>query len=492
MEYSLRLSRLAAALKEHGLFKEAVNCPEELLFPSLSYDSRSVEEGSLFICKGLGFRAEYLENALRKGAACYLAEERFYWDAPALLVTDVRRALAVAAAEYYGLPAQKLHLVGLTGTKGKTTTTYFIKNILDAALPYRSAVLSTVEMYTGGESTEAHLTTPESLELHACFADALAHGIHYLTMEVSSQAYKHERAYGTPYEVGLFLNISEDHIGPLEHPDFEDYFRCKLRLMENCRTAVIFKGCDRFEEILAVAKAHAERVLVYGEDPTCDLWVEDIQKERPGFSFTIVTKESRLPCRIRMEGRFNVMNALAAAAAARALGVEDRFIVSGMENVAVQGRMNCFEKDGRTVIVDYAHNFLSFTELFRSLREDYPGQPIKVLCGCPGHKNQKRRVDIGRLCGQYADFVYLTAEDPGFEDPAEICREMAGYIEERHSRYVIIPDRTEAAERAIRETKPGEILILAGKGEEDYQKVSGRYDYYESDLAIARRCLKIQ
>ena len=138
--------------------------------------------------------------------------------------------------------------------------------------------------------------------------------------------------------------------------------------------------------------------------------------------------------------------------------------------------MNVLQKDGRTVIVDYAHNFLSFTALFRSLKQDYPGAPIKVLCGCPGHKNLKRRVDIGHLCGEYADFVYLTAEDPGFEDPAEICREMAGYI-------------AAAVERSIAELAPGEILILAGKGEEDYQKVQGRYDFYESDLAIARRCL---
>ena len=151
--------------------------------------------------------------------------------------------------------------------------------------------------------------------------------------------------------------------------------------------------------------------------------------------------------------------------------------------------MNVLKKDGRTVIVDYAHNFLSFTALFRSLRQDYPGAPIKVLCGCPGHKNQKRRVDIGHLCGEYADFVYLTAEDPGFEDPAEICREMAGYIEEYHRRYIILPDRAAAVERSIAELQDGEILILAGKGEEDYQKVQGRYDFYESDLAIARRCL---
>lgn len=491
MEYTLTLSRAKAVLRQHDLLLDTPRCPEELTFPAIAYDSRTVAPGGLFVCKGLNFKAEYLQKALAAGTACYVAEQSYDDTAPALLVRDVRKALSVLAAEYYGHPADRLTLIGLTGTKGKTTTTYFIKNILDTALGHRTAVLSTVEMYTGGEAEEAHLTTPESLELQQCFADTLAHGIRHLTMEVSSQAYKQQRVYGVPFTAGLFLNLSEDHIGPLEHENFEDYFNCKLQLMKNCRIAVICRGTDRYEEIYAAAKAHAETVLVYGSDPDCDVWVEDIRKEQPGFSFAVCDGQSRRTFRITMEGRFNIENAVAAITTARALGIGDDAIAAGIEEVSVPGRMNVLQKDGRTVIVDYAHNFLSFTALFRSLKEDYPGAPIKVLCGCPGHKNQKRRVDIGRLCGRYADYVYLTAEDPGYEDPAEICREMAGYIAETHDRYIILPDRAAAVERAIAELAPGEILILAGKGEEDYQKVQGRYDFYESDLAIARRCLGV-
>ncbi len=491
MEYTLTLSRAKAVLRQHDLLLDTPRCPEELVFPAISYDSRTVAPGGLFVCKGLNFKAEYLQKALAAGAACYVAEQSYDDTAPALLVRDVRKALSVLAAEYYGHPADRLTLIGLTGTKGKTTTTYFIKNILDTALGHRTAVLSTVEMYTGGEAEEAHLTTPESLELQQCFADTLAHGIRHLTMEVSSQAYKQQRVYGVPFTAGLFLNLSEDHIGPLEHENFEDYFNCKLQLMKNCRIAVICRGTDRYEEIYAAAKAHAETVLVYGSDPDCDVWVEDIRKEQPGFSFTVCDRQSRRTFRITMEGRFNIENAVAAITTARALGIGDDAIAAGIEEVSVPGRMNVLQKDGRTVIVDYAHNFLSFTALFRSLKEDYPGAPIKVLCGCPGHKNQKRRVDIGRLCGRCADYVYLTAEDPGYEDPVGICREMAGYIAETHDRYIILPDRAAAVERAIAELAPGEILILAGKGEEDYQKVQGRYDFYESDLAIARRCLGV-
>ena len=215
MEYTLSLSRARAALQAHGLLLDTPGCPQELIFPAITYDSRNVTPGSLFVCKGLNFRPEYLQSALQQGAACYLAQQRYALSAPALLVSDARRALSVLAAEYYGRPAEQLTLIGLTGTKGKTTTTYFIKSILDVALGRRTAVLSTVEMYTGGQSAEAHLTTPESLELQQCFADTLAHGIRHLTMEVSSQAYKQQRVYGVPFTAGLFLNLSEDHIGPL-------------------------------------------------------------------------------------------------------------------------------------------------------------------------------------------------------------------------------------------------------------------------------------
>ena len=251
MEYTLTLSRAKAVLRQHDLLLDAPRCPRELTFPAIAYDSRTVAPGGLFVCKGLNFKAEYLQKALAAGAACYVAEQSYDDTAPALLVRDVRKALSVLAAEYYGHPADRLTLIGLTGTKGKTTTTYFIKNILDTALGHRTAVLSTVEMYTGGESTEAHLTTPESLELQQCFADTLAHGITHLTMEVSSQAYKQQRVYGVPFTVGLFLNLSEDHIGPLEHESFEDYFQCKLQLMKNCKLAVICRArnCGLHDQI---------------------------------------------------------------------------------------------------------------------------------------------------------------------------------------------------------------------------------------------------
>ena len=205
-------------------------------------------------------------------------------------------------------------------------------------------------------------------------------------MEVSSQAYKQQRVYGVPFTVGLFLNLSEDHIGPLEHENFEDYFQCKLQLMKNCKLAVICRGTDRFEEITPPPRPMPNGSWSAAMTPPATFGWKTSAKETPGFTFTVCDKNSRRDFRITMEGRFNIENALAAITITRALGLPDDAIAAGIADVSVPGRMNVLQKDGRTVIVDYAHNFLSFTALFRSLKQDYPGAPIKVLCGCPGHK----------------------------------------------------------------------------------------------------------
>lgn len=483
-------------LEKEGLLADFC-CPRELYdheFTYLSYNSADVRDNTFFICKGVTFKEQYLRDALTKGAGAYLSQNRFEEvDAPYIQVTDIRKAMSLVSILFYGQAYQDMKVVGLTGTKGKTTTTYFVKNILDQFCGKRSGVLSTVEVYTGVEDHDAHLTTPESPDLQKYFSQCRDSGIPYLTMEVSSQAYKMERVYGMDFDVGLFLNIGVDHIGPMEHENEKDYLRCKLQLMKHCKTAVINKNSDHFEEIYNTAKEHAQKVLLFGTDESCDYWISDIQKEELGFSFTIHGQrgyEKRFA--ISMAGRFNVENALAAFCAAKALGVDDESIAKGLYVSQVRGRMNLFEKDGITVIVDYAHNYLSFSKLYESLKADYPGRRIVVVVGCPGGKNYLRRRDIGTLSGQNADYLYLTAEDPQFEDVGEICREIASYLEPYHTPYEIIEDRKTAVEKSILQAKKGDVIILAAKGEEVYQKVRGGFEPYESDLAIAKRCLNIQ
>ncbi len=479
--------------------KENINaqifCPEELFshkFTYLSYNSADIEENTFFICKGAAFKAQYLEDAVRKGAGAYIAEKKYEGvDIPCVVTDDIRRGMAILSKAFYGEAYKSLKLVGLTGTKGKTTTTYFIKNVLDKYTGMRTGVLSTIEIYTGAEDHESHLTVPESPDLHKYFAQCKDSAIPYLTMEVSSQAYKVNRVYGTEFDVGVFMNLGEDHIGPLEHEDAEDYFRCKLELMKHCQTAVINKNNERFDEIYATAKEHAKTVITYGDD-TCDYWVENIQKEDIGFSFTIKCKNrNESNFRIKMAGRFNVENALTAYCVAKALGVDENSIAHGLWDVEVRGRMNVFEKDGITVIVDFAHNYLSFSKLYESVKADYPESRISVVVGAPGGKSTGRRRDIGELGGKNADYMYLTADDPQFEDVRSICEEIAFYVKPYGTPYEIIEDRAEAVEKAIMSAKKGDVVILAAKGEEVYQKVQGKYEPYESDIAIAKRCLEI-
>ena len=508
MNDSISIKQAVELLEQDGLLV-GYDCPPQLLehrFSHLSYSSADVMPDTFFICKGATFKEEYLRDAIAKGAGVYLAQSLYEGvDCPHILVSDIRKAMSLVSIAFYQKAYRNFRVVGLTGTKGKTTTTYFMKNILDAfcrrnpqlCAAQKSAVLSTVEVDTGIEHHEAHLTTPESPDLQRYFAQTRDSGLPFLTMEVSSQAYKLSRVYGMDFDIGMFLNIGEDHIGPLEHTDFEDYFSCKLQLMEHCRTAIINREMDHAQRVLEHARAHAQRVLTFGKLETADLddddcWIlRDIQKEEQGFTFTTSHGLEQDSWRIRMAGRFNVENALAAILAAKALGVDDQSIREGLLQNEVQGRMNLFEKDGVTVLVDYAHNFLSFQKLYESLKADYPGQRIVVVVGCPGGKAQLRRRDIGTLSGQNADYLYLTAEDPQFEDVRSICEEIASFVKPYGTPYEIIEDRAQAVEKAITTAQKGDVIVLAAKGEEVYQKVRGEYVYYESDLAIAKRLLSV-
>ena len=508
MNDSISIKQALELLEQDGLLVR-YDCPPQLLdhrFSHLSYSSADVTPDTFFICKGAAFKEEYLRNAIAKGAGVYLAQSLYEGvDCPHILVSDIRKAMSLVSIAFYQKAYRNFRVVGLTGTKGKTTTTYFMKNILDAfcrrnpqlCAAQKSAVLSTVEVDTGIEHHEAHLTTPESPDLQRYFAQTRDSGLPFLTMEVSSQAYKLSRVYGMDFDIGMFLNIGEDHIGPLEHTDFEDYFSCKLQLMEHCRTAIVNREMDHAQRVLEHARAHAQRVLTFGKLETADLddddcWIlRDIQKEEQGFTFTTSHGLEQDSWRIRMAGRFNVENALAAILAAKALGVDDQSIREGLLQNEVQGRMNLFEKDGVTVLVDYAHNFLSFQKLYESLKADYPGQRIVVVVGCPGGKAQLRRRDIGTLSGQNADYLYLTAEDPQFEDVRSICEEIASFVKPYGTPYEIIEDRAQGVEKAITTAQKGDVIVLAAKGEEVYQKVRGEYVYYESDLAIAKRLLSV-
>lgn len=468
----------------------------------LTYESGKVQQGCLFVCKGAAFKKAYLEDAIARGAVGYVSEKDFEIPGvPYLLVKDIRKTMPVLAKKFYCSPDEELKIVALTGTKGKTTTAYFIKALLDESLEREgkaeSAFLSTVEVYDGVVREGSSITTPESMELYRHFRNAVDSNISLLTMEVSSQALKYDRVLGIPFEAGVFLNISEDHISPVEHPDFEDYFQSKLSLFSRVKTAIINRNADHYEEICQAAQA-AEQVVTFGTELDADVFGYEIGTENGQITFRVRTENFDEKFTLAMHGIFNVENALAAIAVGVVLGFEPAAMQAALGRVQVGGRMEEYtSKDGKLhVIVDYAHNGLSFRKIFESSALEYPEAERRVVFGCPGGKAINRRADMGDAVSESCVKAYLTADDPGPEKVEEICAQIASHIDESHCRWECIPDRAEAIGKAIAEIcaeAEGEaVLLVLGKGSEHAQKVNGKSEPYESDAAVVKRILGIE
>lgn len=463
-----------------------------------TYDSKEVVEGTLFVCKGAHFKPAYLVEALEKGAFCYVSEKAFEeaGDAPCILVGDIRRTMALIAARYYHKVWQKLHTVGITGTKGKSSAAYFIKSILDEHLlasgGKESAILSSIDNYDGKIREESHLTTPEAMMLSRHMQHAVDAGIEYLTMEVSSQALKYDRTYGVTFDVGVLMNIGEDHISPVEHPSLEDYIASKMMLMRQCRAAVI-NGDDVYcRRAVESAAGYAEKIITFGmESDHADVMAGDIRSEGSGISFRVRCGDFDAPFRIACKGIFNVSNALAAITVCHLLGVPLEAMQRGLAKAHVSGRMEVFtDPSGRlTAIVDYAHNAMSFEALFKSVKQEFPGRKIIIVFGCPGKKAQRRREELGISAGRHADLAILTEEDAGEEAVHDISREIAGHVESVGGRYEIIDDRGRAIERAVEAADENTVILITGKGRETRQKRGTAYIDTPSDVDYVQRFL---
>jgi UDP-N-acetylmuramoyl-L-alanyl-D-glutamate--2,6-diaminopimelate ligase len=461
----------------------------ELIPSSLSYDSRDVEAGALFFCKGAGFKPEYLAAAEAAGALAYVSEARQDSSLPGLLVHDVRRAMALAALWYYEGVVERLSIVGVTGTKGKSTTVYFLKSILDTWMRSlgkpETAILSSIDNYDGVVFEESHLTTKESLDLYRHFANAVASGISHLSMEASSQGLKYDRVTSVPFAVGCFLNFGRDHISAIEHSDREDYLAAKLRIFDLSQVACVNLGSEEVERVLAAAAA-SERLVTLGWQAGADLQVVSHRDLGVGGSeFTAQVFGQAVDFTLGLAGYFNVENALAAMAASLCLGVPMPDIQAGLAAARVPGRMEPFEApDGKLVLVDYAHNLMSFEALFAAVKASYPDSYIAIVFGCPGYKANDRRHDLGMVAGREADDVVLTEEDAGYELVMGICEEIAEHVRQAGGSPRIILDREEAIESAIESAPPGAVVLVTGKGRETRQKRGSEYVEVPSDVAI--------
>lgn len=440
-------------------------------------DSRKVEDGSLFICirgavvDGHTFAADVSE----KGAAVLVVEEPV--DVPAhvtvIQVEDTRYAMALISAAYFGYPAERLKVIGITGTKGKTTTTYMVKSILENA-GYKVGLIGTIEAIIGDKVIPSANTTPESYLIQKYFAEMLEAGCDCAVMEVSSQGLMLHRTAGIPFEIGIFTNIEPDHIGPAEHKDFEDYMHCKGMLFKQCKIGIINADADHLEEVL---EGHTCQIETYGIDHEADLRAEHVElfsgKGVLGISYDL-TGLLNFHVEIDIPGKFSIYNSLTAIAICRHFNVSEENIVKALAGARVKGRIEMVKvSDDFTLMIDYAHNAMSLESLLTTLREYHPHRLV-CLFGCGGNRSKLRRYEMGEVSGKLADLTIITSDNPRYEKPQDIIDDIKIGIGKTNGKYVEIIDRKEAIAYAISHGEPGDIIILAGKGHEDYQEIEGK------------------
>ncbi len=450
---------------------------------SVSCDSRQVTSGGLFAALpgALADGFQFIPSAVSRGAAAIVAERPA--DVPegvaVIVVPDARIALARISAAFYGHPADRLTLIGITGTKGKTTTAFLIHSALQCA-GIRVGMIGTIGTYIGTDLVYPALnTTPESLEIHRILAEMEQAGCTHVVMEISSQAMKLHRAEGILFDTALFLNLSPDHIGGAEHATFEEYRDCKARLFTQCHKAVGNLDDENWPYIRTFCHPGCA-VSTFGLQPGADVRGSRLRPIRGSglLGTEFQTEHLAQPCRVPLPGRFNVLNALAAIAACQALGIPVRSILEGLESVVVPGRTEIYphQEGDYIVLIDYAHNDVSFQSLLTTLTS-YDHHRIIVVFGAGGDRPRMRRTDMAREAAKYADFAVITADNPRTEPVEDICADITAGLEGKIPS-VEIYDRREAIFFALDMAETGDIVALLGKGHEEYIEVHGKRTFF--------------
>lgn len=456
---------------------------------TVAYDSRRVERGSLFICiKGAvadGHR--FAEAAVNKGASALVVEDDVTVpeNVTVIRVEDSRYALACISAEYFGNPADKLKVIGITGTKGKTTTTYLVKSILDSA-GHKCGLVGTIETIIGDKVIKASNTTPESYVLQDYFKQMVDCGCDCVVMEVSSQGLMLHRTAGFTFEIGIFTNIEPDHIGPHEHKDFNDYLHCKSLLFKQCRHGIVNIDDKHADYIINNASCD---IVTYGFSEKADFRAANTKlvsgKGYLGIDYDLQGKEN-MRVEIDLPGKFSVYNSLTAIAICSYFGIDSNTICDALKDAKVKGRIEMIKvSDDFTLMIDYAHNAMSLESLLTTLREYNPTRLV-CLFGCGGDRSRDRRFSMGEVSGKLADLSVITSDNPRTEEPLAIIDDILVGIRKTTGKYTVIPDRRKAIEWVIHNGQPGDIIVLAGKGHEDYQEINGVKHHLDEREVIAQ------
>lgn len=447
---------------------------------SVVYDSRKAENGSLFVCiKGaVSDGHKYIQDVIGKGAKTIVVEGADYdiagipEDVTVIAAEDTRYALACISAAWFGHPAKELKTIGITGTKGKTTTTYMVKSILENA-GYKVGLIGTIETVIGDETIPASNTTPESYIIQESFRKMADAGCDAVVMEVSSQGLMLHRTAGFVFDYGIFTNIRPDHIGPNEHKDFDDYMHCKSMLLKQCRTGIVNR-CDPYYE--KIIEGHTCELETYGDTADADIRAENIKLvSRPGYLGISYDAAGLVDFHVEIDtpGKFSVYNSLTAISICRHFNVSTEDTIKALQDIKVKGRIELVKvSDDFTLMIDYAHNAMALESLLTTLREYEPHRLVTVF-GCGGNRSRDRRFDMGETSGKLADLTIITSDNPRFEEPQAIIDDIKTGISRTDGRYIEIIDRKEAIAYAIHHGEPGDIIILAGKGHETYQEIEG-------------------
>jgi UDP-N-acetylmuramoyl-L-alanyl-D-glutamate--2,6-diaminopimelate ligase len=450
------------------------------------YDSRKAEKGSLFVCirGAVSDGHKYIPDVIRKGASAILVEnyaedaehlpdEVKDSDAVVIQTKNSREALALVSAAWFGHPAERLTTIGITGTKGKTTTTYMIRSILERT-GRRTGLIGTIESITGKRTIPSENTTPESYLIQEYFREMVDSGCECVVMEVSSQALMLDRVAGISFDYGIFTNIEPDHIGPNEHRDFDDYLNCKKKLLMNCKTGFVNRDDEHFERIVDGVSCDIE---TYGFQESADYRAENAKLTRGrgylGISYHAAGAVD-MDVEIDIPGKFSIYNSLAAIAVCHHLGASKESILEALRGAKVKGRVELVKvSDEFTLMIDYAHNAMALESLLSTLREYHPHRLV-CLFGCGGNRDRNRRFEMGEISGKMADLTIITSDNPRNEEPQAIIDDIKAGMAKTNGKYVEIIDRKDAIRYAIRHGEPGDIIVLAGKGHEDYQIIKGK------------------
>lgn len=466
---------------------------------ALVYDSRKITKDCLFVCiEGANFDGHSAAaQAVSQGAAVLVVQKpvEVPQDGEVLIlqVESTRYALAFLAAAWFDHPASKLKTIGITGTKGKTTSTYLVKSILENA-GLKVGLVGTIEVIIGDTHIHAENTTPESYVLQSYFARMVEEGCDAVVMEVSSQALMQHRSQGFVFDFGIFTNIEPDHIGPNEHASFEDYLHCKGLLFKQCRVGIVNGDDAHWQQ---VTEGHTCRLETYGLSGDCDIRATDLKltnvNGKLGVAFHVSCGEDGaasgrpmdFDAQIDMPGRFSVYNALTAIAICRHFDVSVPDIQRALQAAKVKGRIEMVKvSDEFTLLIDYAHNAMALESLLATLKEYEHGRLICVF-GCGGNRSRLRRFEMGEVSGRLADLTVITSDNPRFEEPQAIIDDIVTGIGKTDGEHIEICDRKEAIAWAIDHGQPGDIIVLAGKGHEDYQEIKGVKHHMDERELIA-------